>query len=68
MHFAALFSGIALHLSKPPWRMPYSNDGPLKQAAASPYPLFALLLFKAPEGFTLRTLLAFHGLGDRSHQ
>jgi hypothetical protein len=40
----------------------------MKQAAASPLPLFALLLFKAPEGLMLRTLLALEGLGERSHQ
>ena len=49
--------------------MPYSKDGPLKQAAATALPLFALLLlFNAPDGVTLRTLLPFHGLGERSHQ
>jgi len=48
--------------------VPYSNDRPLKQAAASPLPFVALLLFSAPEGLTIRTLLAFHGLGLRSHQ
>ena len=31
-------------------------------------PLFALLLFRAPSGLTLRTLFALDGFGDRSHQ
>ena len=31
-------------------------------------PLFALLLFNAPEVFTLRTLLALDGLGERRNQ
>ena len=34
----------------------------------SPFALFALLLLSAPDGFTLRTLLAFHGLTEPSHQ
>lgn len=38
------------------------------QSAAAPLLLLALLLFKAPEVFTLRTLLALEGFGTRSHQ
>ena len=34
----------------------------------APFALFALLLFRAPEVFTLRALLAFVGLTEDSHQ
>ena len=38
------------------------------QSAAAPLVLLALLLFKAPEELTLRSLLALEGFGVRSHQ
>ena len=38
------------------------------QSAAAPLPLFALLLFNAPDVFTLRALFAFVALGERIHQ
>ena len=34
------------------------------RSATPPLVLFALLLFSAPAGVTLRTLFAFHGFGD----
>lgn len=64
----ALHGAVFGHSCEGRRRMPYSKDGPLKQAAATALPLFALLLFNAPDGVTLRTLLPFHGLGERSHQ
>ena len=36
-------------------------------SAAAPLPFDALLLFNEPSGLTLRTLFAFHGLGERIH-
>lgn len=38
------------------------------QSGATPRALLALLLFKLPSVFTLRTLLELDTLGERSHQ
>ena len=38
------------------------------QSGTAPLPLLALLLFREPSVLTLRTLLAFPGLGERIHQ
>lgn len=60
-HLLALHGAVFGHSCEGRRRMPYSKDGPLKQAAATALPLFALLLFNAPDGVTLRTWSPPHG-------
>lgn len=41
------------------------DNRPSHSPATAPLVLFALLLLRAPDGFTLRTLLQLEGLGER---
>ena len=46
--------------------MDYLNLAYFSQSGATPLALIALLLFREPSVFTLRTLLALLGFGERS--